>query len=327
MAEAKIAPIPPISPSLPDAEYAAEVIKKFGDVEPLKSSDKVFMNLFQLSIPSKLYIGRTQYQTAKSMFNEKPQIQFPAFHLENGQIYSFDGMNENTLLGEFVDLSSITFVEVEDFGKDVNNRRILITILNRWIRSKCKRKRLEFDPRTRSYFFPKKVNDDSPITVSWVPRFKRSTRELTKPMMIDGTVNYWVHRAAEISARKFWGDYFVRITPRFLFSPDGRYLFEGDRADALDRAFRKSIYNRNLNQLYDVLFWHRYVFPEASTHGSLRLDSFYEDMHEQTITVLEQIKTETECKPNVEIEEEVEQLDKIEQPAKPNTLDDFLQGE
>jgi hypothetical protein len=325
IAETKVSPIPPVSPSLSDAEYAAEILKKFGDVEPSKGSDKTFLSLFQLTIPSKLYIGETPYVTGKSIFDDKPNVRFPAFHLENGQIFSFDEMNEDTLLGEFVDLGSCRSVKVEDFSKDVNNTYLITKILNRWIRSKCKRRRLKFDEETHSYYHPKKPNDDTPISVTWMPRFKHSVRELTKPMITNGKVNYWVHRAAEIFARRFWGNYYIQIRPRFLFSPDGTYLFEGWRRDKLDRAFRKSIYNRNLNKLYDVLFWYRYVFPEANKKGNLGIDSFFESKKEESIRILEQIEVETHYKPNIEIEEEVEQFDKLELATlEPKTLDDFL---
>lgn len=324
-AETKISPIPPVTPSFSDAEYATEVLKKFGDVEPLKDSDWAFLNLFQLSIPSKLCMGKTPYPSAKSIFDEKPNAPFPAFHLENGQIYSFDEMNKNTLLCDFVDLDSCTFTDLEDFVKNESSRHIITLILNRWIKIKCKLKRLKFDSETHSYYHPKKPNDDSPISVGWTPRFKYSVRELTKPMMINGKVNYWVHRAAEIHARRFWDDYYVQIRPRFLFSPDGTYLFEGWRRDELDRAFRKSIYNRNLNRLYDVLFWYRYVFPEANKRGNLGIESFLKDKREEPIKILEQVRVKTDYKPNIEIEEEVEQFDKIELTnVKPKTLDDFV---
>jgi hypothetical protein len=325
VAEEKVAPTVPVAPNLSEADYAAQILNKFGDVEPLKGSDKVFLNLFRLNVPQKLYVAGTRYQTAQSIFDEKPDEKFPLFDLllGSGLIYSFDSMGEN-VLGKFVDLNSIRSVDLKEFAMDQSNSRIVTRLLNRWINRKCRNKRLEFDPRTHSYFYPRKVNDDSPITETWMPRFRRSTRELTKLMKIGNKINYWVHRAANISARRFWDNYYVQIRSRFLFSPDGTHLFEGEKTDTLDRAFRKSIYSRNLNQFYDALFWYRHVFPEADTRGNSSLDPFLERNINQSIRVLEQIHLETECKPTIETSEEVEQLDKIEEMTpKPRTLYDF----
>ena len=312
IAEEKITPSVPTTPTLSDAEYATEILNGFGDVKPLQASDIIRLNLFDLSVPKKLYIGKTPYRTPKSIYDEKPGVPFPAFHLENGKLYSFCEMNKDAFLGKFVDFDSVVAVDVEEFDKDENNMRIVIRILNRWIRNECRRVGLWFDKRTRSYFFPKKVNDDSPITVVWTPRSRRSKRELTKPMMTNGKINYWVHRAGEICARKFWGNYYIQIRPRWLFSSDGIYPFEGQRADRLDRAFRKSIYNRNLNQLYDVLFWYRCIFSETDVLGNLRLDNLTKARGKRLTKVVEQVKVESGRKPNVEVEEEVEKLDTIE---------------
>jgi hypothetical protein len=327
IAEEKIAPPVPTAPTLSDAEYAAEILSGFGDIEPLKGPDVTCLNLFELSTPEKLYIGETPYRTPKSIYREKPNVSFPSFRLESGKLYSFSEMNQDTLLGKFVDLNSVVAVDVKEFDKDENSQRIIVRILNKWIRNECRDMGLQPNKRTRSYFFPKKSNDDNPVTVVWIPKSRRSKRELTKPMMTNGRINYWVHRAAVIRARKFWGNYYVQIRPRWLFSSEGIYPFEGPRADRLDRAFRKSIYNRNLSQLYDALFWYRYIFSETDVLGNLRLDNLTKTGREQLIKVTEQVKVKSDRKPNVEFEEDIEKLDIIESQQVSffvKTLDEFV---
>lgn len=327
MAEEKIAPSVPTTPTLSDAEYASMVLNRFGNIEPLETSDFIRLNLFRLRIPKKLFISESPYPRPKSMFDEMPNVPFPAFHLEKGKLFSFCEMTKDTLLGKFADLNSVTTVDVGEFDKDENNRRIVIRILNNWIKNKCRRFGLQFDKRTQSYFFPKKVEDDSPITVIWRPKSRRSRRELTKPMLTNDEINFWVHRAAEIFARKFWGEYYIQIRPRWIFSLDGKNLLEGTKVDRLDRAFRKSIYNRNLNQLYDALFWYRYIFSETNVFGDRRLDEIPRAKGKQLVRVLEQVRVESSRKPNVEVEEEVERFDKIEDQLVTffeKSLDDFM---
>jgi len=319
----KITPSAPATPSLSDAEYAAQVIDNFGDVEPLKGSDIVFLNLFRLDIPEKLYIAETPYLTPRSIFSEKPDVEFPAFRLEKGRIYSFRGMKEGSLLGEFVDPQSVSAVNLEEFDKDENNRRVTVRLLNIWISNRFRSMGLWSDDRTGAYYLPKKKPGYDPITVVWTPRSRRSAREMTKPIMTDGKLNYWVHRAANVFAKKYWGDYYVQIRPRWLFSSDGRNPFGGERAASLDRAYRKSLYNRNPNKFYDVLFWYRYIFSEIDVEGTLKLDSFYEPTKEQVIKTDQQVTVQTNRRPNIEVEEEVELFDKIE-PVRVRKLDEYL---
>ena len=327
LAEEKISPSVPVTPTLSDAEYAGEILKKFGDIKPSQAKDLICLNLFELSLPKKLFIGKTPYRTAKSMFHEKPRVIFPSFLLEKGKLYSFQKMRKNSVLGEFVDPEPVAEIDVEEFDKDKNGERIVVRMLNLWIRNECRRMGLWFDTRTQAYYLPKKGGDENPITAVWKPRSRFSKRELTKPMMTDGKINYWVHRAAEIFARKFWGAYYMQIRPRWLFSSDGIYLFEGPRADRLDRAFRKSIYNRNLNQLYDVLFWFRYIFSETDVLGNIRLDNLTQIRNRRMIKVNKQVNLKSHRKPNVEIKEEVEKFDKIESEEVSffvKTLDNFM---
>jgi hypothetical protein len=321
IAEEKIRPTPPFHPDLPEAEYAAKVLQEFGDVTPSRSPDKIYLNLFRLEMPSKIYIGHTSYETAQAIINESAGKLFPLFHLENGKIFCFEDFTDNNFLSEFIIQGSATTTDLRDFAGSDTNEYIITVMLNRWIRRKCKAKGLEFDPRTRAYYFHRK-NEARAVTIEWKPRSKHSTRELTKPMIREGKVNFWVHRAAEIFARKYWGEHYLQIKPRFLFSSDGMTLLEGEKADRLDRKFRKSMYSRNLNRLYDVLFWYRHIFPETAHLGTVSIDS-YSGQAVQQLKVLEQSQIKIDWKPNVEIAEDVEKYDKIEPVSKRKSLVDF----
>ncbi len=326
IAEEKITPSVPQTPTMSDAEYASEILKKFGDVKPIKARDIIRSSLFQFSMPRDLYIGNTPYRTVKAIFNEKTNVSFPPFYMEKNKLYSFSKMTADTLLGKFVDSDSVVIVNIKEYDKDPNNERVVIRILNYWIRNECRRLGLRFDNRTRAYYFPKRIIDENPITIPWKPKSRFSRREVTRPMMTEGKINFWVHRASEIYARKFWENYYMQIKPRWLFSSDGRYLLDGERTDRLDRAFRRSIYNRNLNQMYDILFWYRYIFSETDVLGNRRLDNLTQAWEKRLIKIVEQLKVESNRKPNVEVEEEIEKFDKIE-PQPPffeKPLDEFI---
>ncbi len=137
---------------------------------------------------------------------------------------------------------------------------------------------MKFDKRTKTYYYRRALTGSGIVTAKWKPKVKTSVRELTRPMKSsDGTINYWVHRGDEIFATVFAGQLYIQFRPRFLFSWDGINLMESSDAELKDRKFRKSNFNRNMNQLYDVRFWCRHLFPEseAFSAGIMSLSGFY----------------------------------------------------
>lgn len=141
VAEEKIVPKPPSRPQLSDAEYATQILNSFGDVEPIKDSDKIWLNLFEVNLPTMLFKAKCDYPTAKSIFEEKPRTTFPIFDLNNRKIYSFTNP-KNNILSTFIYTESVTEVELNEFTQNPNNDRILAILLNRWIKQRCRKKGL-----------------------------------------------------------------------------------------------------------------------------------------------------------------------------------------
>jgi hypothetical protein len=323
----RLKPTPTTKPTLSDVEYANKVIKEFGDVLPLKEEDPIFLNIFELDIPSKIYCAKTSYRDPKNIFNEKPLVFFPAFDLDNDLIWCFEEFGKDNPLIDFIKPDSIMELEVNQFFQRANAAATTVKILNRLVKSKCRKLGLKFDDRTKAHYYPKASNEDGVVAISWRAPTKESTRELTKPMMSGQKINFWIHRSATISARNFWGRFYIQIKPRFLFSPDGVTLYDGEKTDRLDRSFRKSKFSRNLNQFYDVLFWYRHVFPETYNLDNARIDVCLGFNPVQSIRILNEVKVKAEYKPN-KATEEAEDLEKIDTDD-PNfeTLDSFLEDE
>ena len=323
-AEAKVTPSPPAKPSIEEADYANSVASKFGDVSPLKESDRLFLNLFQLNLPSQILIAKTTYKSSAGIFAENPKT-YPPFDLRDDQIFSFHDFSLDNPLSDFIMPGTAVLLNLAEFIKDNNNEYIVKIIINRWIKQRCKKMGLEFDKRTKTYYYPRKFSDEGLITARWKPKFRFSVRELTRPMKSDGKTNYWVHRGAVISATVFCGEFHVQIRPRFLFSLDGLSIMEGSEADKRDRKFRKSKYNRNPNQLYDVRFWCRHVFPETESLGVMSLIGFMGYDPKQPIKILDQVSIDCEHKPNQDEAVDIEAFDAIDSTSEQlNKLDSYI---
>lgn len=323
-AEAKVTPTPPVKPSIEEADYAAVVINRFGDVPPLKAADKLFLNLFELILPPKIFIAKTTYNSAQEIFTEKPATYFP-FELREGQIFSFNPFGLGNPIQDFIVSESVIAIDFADFIKSDKNVHTVKLIINRWITKRCKKMGLKRNKRTNAFFYPRKFTEKGLVTATWKPKSRISVRDLTRPMKIDGKTYYWVHRSAEISVTDFCGKFYIQIRPRFLFSLDGLEIMEGADADKKDRYFRKSKYNRNLNQLYDVRFWCRHVFPETEHPEVMRLTKFTKHNPEHLIKIREQLSVDCKYKPNQEEQVDIETLDPIESNTEQlNKLDSYL---
>ncbi len=326
-AEQKIKPTAPAKPALSEVEYANRVKEQFGDVSPVKGEDKIFLNIFKLDVPSKINVATSMCLSSDAIFLEKPDVVFPAFDLNGGRLCCFSELTKDNPLFDFIAPDSVKQIDLQAFVNDRETQSVIIKILNRWVKAKCRKLGLIFDPRTKAYYYVRSEKDEGLITAKWKAPSRESIRELTRPMKSEreDKVNFWVHRSAIISAKNFWGEYFIQIKPRFLFSADGSSLYESDKADKLDRKFRKSKFSRNLNQFYDVLFWYRHVFPETEKLGNESIEACLGFTPKETIRLLEQVSLIGECKPNTEAEENLETLEKIDvDPSDLQTLDAYF---
>lgn len=311
LGEAKVKPKAPIRPSIEEADYSAHVVANFGEVSPLNEPDTLFLNLFEMILPSIIYCAKTPFDSPQEIFDAE-RVSFPAFDLTEKRIFTFEPFDKDNHLTDYTIAGTTSELDLNDFLEKEKNTMTVKRIINRWIKRQCRTIGLYMDDRTSAFYYPRKFDGNGVVSASWKPKSKKSTRELTKPMKREGKTYYWVHRAAEIFVTHFCKKFYMQIKPRFLFSLDGLKIMEGVEADTKDRFFRKSIYNRNLNQLYDVRFWVRHVFPETENPEMIHLTEFIMDKQTNVLKIGEQLSVECTCKPNIESETEVEELDMIE---------------
>ena len=115
-AEEKVKPTPPSKPTLSEVEYASKVTEEFGDVLPLKGEDKMFLNIFKLEIPSRMHSAKTTYRSSADIFEEKPDVPFPVFDLDNnGKICSFTELTRENPLYDFVIPDRIESTDLKAF--------------------------------------------------------------------------------------------------------------------------------------------------------------------------------------------------------------------
>ncbi|MHA1974099.1 MAG: hypothetical protein ACTSW1_13960 [Candidatus Hodarchaeales archaeon] len=314
----KIAPSPPSKPKLSEVEYASEIKSNYDLVEPVIEQHTGFANLFPIDLPDTISFATTPYTSANQIFQENEYVQYPPFVLKNKTLVTFENLDDS-ILRRFVNIHTIKQIDINEWLQISENISNIIFLINLWIKDTCKKSNLWFDNRTRSYYFPKNQDNEQPIIRRWVtPKGISRDRELTKPYKKDEEINFWAHKAAQIRCRRFWNEFYIQIRPRWLFSEDGQTVLEGEKADKLDRYFRKRNFNRNKNLLYDTILWYELLFKDIRTTTLDRKEyDFFEK--ESPVNVKECLTFSLSRKPNSESEEEVEEdIDMVK-------LEEFMQ--
>lgn len=316
----KIFPEAPITPQFDNVEYAAIIVDNFDNIEPVIEEHSGYVNLFPIVLPENVSIATTPFTDHLDIYKTSPQVRFPAFLLKNKVLFTFEDL-EKSILRKYVNIHTIETKKIEFWiREDKKNENILTIILNKWIDNCCRNDGMWYNKRTRTYFFPRPRGKARPLLKTWVsPKNVKRPRTVTKPYIKDRIINFWAHRSVQIRALNKWGGYNLYIRPRWLFSEDGLKILEGEKADKLDRSFRKSIYNRNKNLLYDTLFWYDILFKHTTKDTPERLDKFTLLGIPPDIEVLNCIEFKLYRKPNSEIEE-IREMDDSDMVL---TLDDF----
>ena len=311
ISRAKIIPDPPEKPQFDDVKYASEIMNNYGDIEPLIEEHSGYVNLFPLILPKRINLATTPYSNYADIYNSNPQVRFPPFRLEHKRIFTFEDL-ENSILREYVNIQTIETKDLDNWlEEDKDNEFILIGILNRWIGNICRNERMRYNNRTHSYFYPKPRGRIRPLSKTWIsPNGIKRPRVVTNPYKKNKILNFWTHRSVRIRTTNKWGKFHLIIRPRWLFSENGLDIFEGEKADKLDRLFRKNMYNRNKNALYDTLFWYDILFKHTTKETPNKLKTFLTLDKTPKIEVLNCLEFKLLRKPNseIDIEEETDEI-------------------
>jgi hypothetical protein len=85
---------------------------------------------------------------------------------------------------------SVESIDLKEFIFNSDTQNTIIKVLNRWIRSRCRKLGLIFDVRTKAYYYPKTDKEEGLVIAKWKAPAKESVRELTRPMKKGEKTNF-----------------------------------------------------------------------------------------------------------------------------------------
>ena len=195
-------------------------------------------------------LARTRLEELKI---ERPYV--PGFRRHGRRIVTFDEPRNDHPLQTIADMSEAREYPVADWLNDEDERRIVVELWNKALRSYANRLGLVSTREEPHRFFHERLPGQDERLVNWRGRGKGRIVVKAYRDEASGELNFWFHRAADVRVRMLGRRTYLRIRPTVVFTRDGtaKTVRTGRPVTALARPFTQK--DRNANVEYLVLFW------------------------------------------------------------------------
>lgn len=219
--------------------------------------ERFYSNLLPVKrLPKALTFAKTR-RTSHGRIKEEVEGFTPPFCIHERFLYTLSDLkHEQNVLREFCDVDTIEEMPVSDWLGNGDLRINLVFMFNQLFGSHCYRCGLAYNPDFRRTYFPRETDSDKDTQVERVwtsPRTKRTDKRTVVQQYEYGTFTFWRHLAAEFSFVEFGNKWFLQITPKYLFTDDGKKPSNPELVGPY--TTRQKALEHNPQVLNHVLFW------------------------------------------------------------------------
>ena len=177
-------------------------------------------------LPKTLTYAKTRRKSAKRI-RETIEGYKPPFCIHDGHLYTLSDLHhERNVLREVCDVDTIGDMPFAAWLDDFDLRNNLVYMINQLFGSHCYHCGLAYNPDFKRTYFPRESDDDADkaFTRTWKsPRTNRDAPPRTVVRFYEyGTFQFWRHLAAEFRFEQYGDKWFLRVTPKYLFTNDGK---------------------------------------------------------------------------------------------------------
>ncbi len=203
------------------------------------------------ALPSKQKIKEAIRFAQEKAGKDRPYI--PAFRVFEDTIITFHDLEApESLFEPVIQDNNIEKFLIQEFLQDEDNRKIIMSLLNMAIARHANKVGLVIDDtKDGRFFFPPK--DGGTHSISWIPKKSKASRTVAKPCVKNGQVLFWRHLGAYLKMLFLANNFYLKITPTWVFTEDGYQVKGGPTVGKL--AIRWTGAERNMQVLYHVRFW------------------------------------------------------------------------
>lgn len=238
-----------------------EVVCKHADVSPPRISfneqERLFSNLLPVTqIPQTLTFAKTR-RTSCQRVREETEGYKPPFTIHGRMLYTLSDLrHEANVLRSVCDVESISQIPVTDWLDDEDMRRELVFLMNQLFGSHCYRCGLRYNPDFGRTYFPRETDNDKDTSFerTWTsPRTRRTVPRTVVQYYEYGAFKFWRHLAAEFSFVQFGSKWFLHVSPKYLFTNDGKKPCHPDLVGPYTTSQKAREHNSQV--MNHVLFW------------------------------------------------------------------------
>ena len=223
---------------------------------PLKTEENGHLNLLEVALPDTAYVGASPFKRGRqALYELLDHEERPPYDwiIRDGHFISFRDPREGALT-HIVDIGSIEEIASEEvaFPDEEPDEHAIIDLLRRTLSTQLDGV-LTFNRKQRAFYFPA-VQDTIKRSYQYKSLQQRTSADVVKKYEKGGKLKYVRHHAFE---PRFWriGDqWFLLVTPTFVFTWDG---FRPDKF-ASDRLARKKQFEYNSALTGQFAMW-RYL--------------------------------------------------------------------
>jgi hypothetical protein len=189
--------------------------------------ERLYSNLLPVKrLPKTLTYAKTR-RTSASRIREDLEGYKPPFCIHDKHLYTLSDLHdERNVLREVCNIDTIGEMPFDTWLDEADLRNNLVFMVNQLFGNHCYHCGLAYNKDFKRTYFPRESenDDDKAFTRMWTsPRTKRDAPPRTVAQFYEyGTFKFWRHLAAEFRFEQFGGKWFLRITPKYLFTDDGK---------------------------------------------------------------------------------------------------------
>ena len=192
-----------------------------------EEKERHYSNLLPVKrLPKTLTLAKTR-RTSRNRIKDEVDGYTPPFCIYEKHLYTLSDLrHEMNVLRDFCDVDTIEDMPLTNWLENEDQRRNLVFMFNQLFGSHCYRCGLAYNPDFGRTYFSRETDDDRDKSFerSWIsPRTKRAGKPRTVVQYYEyGDFKFWRHLAAEFSFVQFGDSWFLQITPKYLFTNDGK---------------------------------------------------------------------------------------------------------
>jgi hypothetical protein len=219
-----------------------------------EQKERLFTNLLPVRVlPELLYFATTRRKSRQSIREEITGF-VPPFCVVDGKVYSLSDLsNDQCALKPFC-VGKVSTKPTSEWVGDEERVNDFVFLLNQLLGKHMGRCGVRYNRDFGRNYFPRENTTDKAFKRAWTSVRTSVSDERTVVKYYEyGKDKFWRHLASATSFERFGRAWFLRISPKYLFTVDGEQPCDGELVGPYTTSLKADEHNSHV--LNHVLFW------------------------------------------------------------------------